>query len=203
MCFAMDDLPNIHWRTQRNAWLKQTGTRLTIFDLFILTTCAAAGMLIARGMIGERALSQLNASPGEIVFGALLPCLVSGVMIGHPVVMTIHWLTGRRLGLTWTAGEAMGLVPCISALLLITIGLIGAALDELFGSAGPIEPLFACTLVGVLFANIVLPFFAVAYVVDRFTNARAVSWTDTLGLLAAFLPSGMVALLMTAAWLLN
>jgi hypothetical protein len=191
----MDDLPNIHWRTERNVGLKPMSPRMAIVDVFVLTACCAVGLGFLRWNFGENSLNNdHDGDLGWTVFGMTLLCLFSGLVLGHPVIMAIHYLTGRRIG-PLSFGESAGLVPSISTLALLLCAFICELIDQFLPDG---FALFVICVLGYILVNLGGGILAMLFAVTLFGNRDLATWTTCLGTAAALVPGTFVLMIVVA-----
>lgn len=184
----MNDLSNIHWRTERNVGLKPMSPRMAIVDVFVLTACCAVGMAFSRWMIGASdSDNDAGNDFGSAIFGVTLLCLLSGLVLGHPVTMALHYATGRRRG-ALTFGEGAGLVPGLSTAALVACVFLGDAV----GDALAAEAFFVLIFGSFILLNLGASILAMLYIAMLITNRDLVTWTSCLGTAAALVPGAMV-----------
>ncbi|MDZ4781111.1 MAG: hypothetical protein SGJ19_12730 [Planctomycetia bacterium] len=194
----MDDLPNIHWRTERNVGLKPMSPRMAIVDVFVLTACCAVGMAFSRWNFGENNLNNdYESDLGWTFFGMTLMCLFSGLLLGCPMIMALHFVTGRRSG-PLTFGEVAGLVPGLSILTLVACAFVGEAVGDTIS----LDAFFVLIFGSCMLLNLGASILAMLYIAMLITNRDLVTWTSCLGTASALVP-GAIVLLFCIVLILN
>ena len=161
--------------------------RFTIVDAMVLTACSAAPMGFVRWMISQdpdaRAFT-FNWISG--LMGVAVPCMFGALVLGHPVLLLLHYLTGRRNGRP-TIGEIGGLVPSISLVIVVLVSLAAAQDDDFAPPArGVAEIMFV--------ANLCLSGGALVYLLASCIPRRFQPWTDTLATGAALFFGSFVSM---------
>lgn len=185
----MDALPRIQLRTEPDDEVQPKSPRLTILDVFVLTACCAVGMMISRLILGENGQRELGASVEAVGFAVVVPCLFGGLIVGHPLTLSIHRTTRRRQG-PISVGEACGITPIASIAFLFLLGCICFALAALGLDDNVPGLIIVLALILAFMANIGAAVISVVCTIERIANRQTAPWTDTLGAITATLSGG-------------
>lgn len=195
----MDERTSQDQATASNAPPSTKDARLTILDLFVLTACCALGMAfvrIASALGGTETVPRIDAV--TVITGVIMPCLVSGLIVGHPLLVVLHTMTGRRQE-ALTFGEAAGLVPMLSTAALVLIGFLVASVSPIVPVA---DGIFFLCIAAYALTNIGISMLAFIYGLMLISNRDLATWTNCLGTAAALIP-GAYALLVFVAVLIS
>jgi hypothetical protein len=165
--------------------------RMTLIDLFVLTACAGVGLGLGRLLIGADALRHQAVEASTVLVGVVCPGLFGALILGHPVVLLLHAVKGRRRHVPMRFGEIIGLVPGISLGLFVVFLLACLVISGLVEDDAILAKFAFAAGMLCLLANAVNVVVGVIYLGVLFEDRRRPRWTDALGTSAALLPGAM------------
>jgi len=164
---------------------------LNISDLLVVAASSGCGMWLTRFMLGPSVSANASPTPLSITFLMLIPCVAGALVVGHPAILALHFVSRRRAA-RLTACELLGVVPFVTISLLLSAYFCDILIRD---------PTWGVVVVGAFvnfcFANVAAGVTAVVLFLER-RQSLSCYWTEWSGALAAALTGAAILLTFAA-----